>query len=52
MDVVAVVIVVVINVVAVPLLVVAHANNIQLWSINIHLRLLKADVKFLWWVVW
>ena len=23
----------------------------MLWSINVHLGLLKADVEFLWWVV-
>ena len=32
-----------------PLLVVAHADNIQLWSISLPLRLLKADAEFLWW---
>ena len=50
MDVV-VVVVVVVNVIVVALLVVT-GHNIQLLSININLRLLKATFEFLWWVGW
>ena len=39
---------VVVNDVVVPLLVVAHADNIQSWSIDVQLRLLKGNVEFLW----
>ena len=43
-------VVIVVNVVVVALLVVI--DHIKLWSINVHLGLLKTDVEFLWWVVW
>ena len=43
----------IIVVVVMPLLVTAHANNIQLWwSIIVHLRLLKVSVEFVWVVGW
>ena len=28
------------------------SHYIKFWSINVHLRLLKADVEFLWWWWW
>ena len=42
------VVIIVVNFVVVSLLDVAHADNIQLWSITVHLMLLKADVEFVW----
>ena len=45
-------IVIVVSVAVVPLLVVSHADNIQLQSINVYLTLLKADIHFLWWGGW
>ena len=47
--VVVVALVIVVNVIFVPLLVVAHADNIQLWSINVHLHIwgsLRLQVRF------
>ena len=41
-------IVVVVNVVVVEHVRCYRSHNIKLWSINVHLGLLKADVEFVW----
>ena len=41
--------VVVVEMVVVPLLVVAHTDNIKLWRMIVHLMHLKFNVEFVWW---